>query len=182
VATISAGSNITGALVDVDRVAVLCHRYNTLAVFDYAAVAPYVAINMKGVTPGLSDHFSTVKEPGLAYKDAVFFSPHKLLGGPGSSGVLIAKKNILYSKKPARAGGGIVFFVDELSHEYVASVEELEESGTPGIIQDIRAGLAFQLKEAVGETAIQSREASHHRKAMARFHALGEAFLLLGNN
>ena len=142
-ATISAGSNITGALVDVDRVAVLCHRYNTLAVFDYAAVAPYVAINMKGVTPGLSDHFSTVKEPGLAYKDAVFFSPHKLLGGPGSSGVLIAKKNILYSKKPARAGGGIVFFVDELSHEYVASVEELEESGTPGIIQDIRAGLAF---------------------------------------
>lgn len=57
--------------------------------------------------------------------------------------MLIAKKNALLSKKPARAGGGIVFFVDELDHEYVTSVEELEESGTPGIIQDIRAGLAL---------------------------------------
>lgn len=55
----------------------------------------------------------------------------------------MAKKNILYSKKPARAGGGIVFFVDELNHEYVANVEELEEAGTPGVIQDIRAGLVF---------------------------------------
>lgn len=64
----------------------------------------------------------------------MFFSPHKLLGGPGSSGIVIAKKNILFSRKPARSGGGIVFFVDELDHEYVSNVEELEESGTPGIV------------------------------------------------
>ena len=64
----------------------------------------------------------------------MYFSPHKLIGGPQASGILIAKKNILYSKKPARAGGGIVFFVDELNHEYVANVEELEEAGTPGVI------------------------------------------------
>ena len=66
-----------------------------------------------------------------------------MLGGPGSSGVLIAKKKILYSKKPARVGGGIVLFVNEMDHDYVANAEELEESGTPGILQDIRAGLAF---------------------------------------
>jgi selenocysteine lyase/cysteine desulfurase len=57
-----------------------------------------------------------------------------LIGGPQSSGVLLAKKNILYSKKPMRSGGGIVFFVDELSHEYISNVEELEEAGTPGVV------------------------------------------------
>ncbi len=65
--------------------------------------------------------------------------------------MLIAKKNILFSKKPARSGGGIVFYVDEQSHEYVSNVEELEEAGTPGVVQDIRAGLVFQLKEAFGD-------------------------------
>lgn len=147
VSTISAGSNITGTLVDVDRVAVLCHKYGTLAVFDYASVAPYIEINMGGITKDLSKHYGfkpiAPSDAGLAYKDAVFFSPHKFIGGPGSSGVLIAKKNVLFSRKPARVGGGIVFFVDELDHEYVSNVEELEESGTPGIVQDIRAGLAF---------------------------------------
>ena len=66
-----------------------------------------------------------------------------MVGGPGSSGVLIAKKNIFHSKKPHRFGGGIVFFVNETDHEFVANVEELEEAGTPGVISDIRAGLAF---------------------------------------
>jgi selenocysteine lyase/cysteine desulfurase len=138
VAAISAGNNITGNIVDVDRVAVLCHRWGTKAVFDYAAVAPYIPINVGGVTPGLVDHFGFQPIPqadrGLAYKDAVFFSPHKLIGGPQSSGILLAKKAVLLSKKPARAGGGIVFFVNEISHEYVANVEELEEAGTPGVI------------------------------------------------
>ena len=119
VAAISAGNNITGNIVDVDRVAVLCHRWGTKAVFDYAAVAPYIPINVGGITPGLSDHFGFSPIPQadrcLAYKDAVYFSPHKLIGGPQSSGILIAKKSALLSKKPARAGGGIVFFVDEIS-------------------------------------------------------------------
>jgi selenocysteine lyase/cysteine desulfurase len=145
VATVSAGSNVTGNLVDVDRVAVLCHLYGTIACFDYAGVMPYVNINMNGPCPENENMFKPIdsKYHSLAYKDAVFFSPHKLVGGPQSSGVLIAKKKILFSKKPARAGGGIVFFVNELDHEFVADVEELEESGTPGVIQDIRAGLAF---------------------------------------
>jgi selenocysteine lyase/cysteine desulfurase len=147
VAAITAGNNITGSLVDVDRVAVLCHRWGFKAVFDYAAVAPYVPINVGGVTPGLVDYFGfspiAQSDRGLAYKDAVYFSPHKFIGGPQSSGILLAKKSILLSKKPARTGGGIVFFVDEINHEYVANVEELEEAGTPGVIQDIRAGLVF---------------------------------------
>ena len=68
------------------------------------------------------------------YKDAVFLSPHKFVGGPGSSGILVAKKNLLFDRKPDRVGGGPIFFVNELDHEFVANTEELEEAGTPGII------------------------------------------------
>jgi selenocysteine lyase/cysteine desulfurase len=86
VAAISAGSNITGTLVDVDRVAVLCHKMGTYACFDYAAVAPYVPINMNGITPGLVEEFGFPEIPKadqhLTYKDAIFMSPHKLIGGP----------------------------------------------------------------------------------------------------
>lgn len=84
VATISAGSNVTGNLVDVDRVAVLCHQYGTLACFDYAAVMPYTNVNMNGPCPDNENHFAPIdtKLHHLAYKDAVFFSPHKLVGGP----------------------------------------------------------------------------------------------------
>ena len=116
----------------------LCHKWGTIAVFDYAAVAPYVPINVGGITPGLSEHFGfppiNQEDRGLAYKDAVYFSPHKYIGGPQANGILLAKKAILLSKKPARAGGGIVFFVDETSHEYIKNVEVLEESGAPGVI------------------------------------------------
>jgi len=79
----------------------------------------------------------------LTYKDAVYISPHKFIGGPGSSGILVAKKKLLLSRTPHRAGGGPVFFVNELEHEFFHNIEEMEEAGTPGIIQDIRAALAF---------------------------------------
>lgn len=84
VATVSAGSNVTGNLVDVDRVAVIAHKYKTLACFDYAAVVPYVPVNMNGPCLESESHFPPIdrKDHGLAYKDAVFFSPHKLVGGP----------------------------------------------------------------------------------------------------
>jgi len=153
VGTFIAGSNITGTIFDVDRIAVLCHKFKTLACFDYAALCPYSDINMNGVTDYGLDKPAFMQlsqeDQKLAYKDAIFLSPHKLPGGPGSSGVLLAKKNILVNPKPQRPGGGIVFFVNELDHDFEAAKQEKEESGTPGIIQDIRAGLAFQLKEQV---------------------------------
>jgi selenocysteine lyase/cysteine desulfurase len=185
VATISAGSNVTGILVDVDRAAVICHKYGTLACFDYAAVAPYVPINMGGLSEFPKGTFPSLPEQdrGLTYKDAIFFSPHKFVGGPGSSGVLIAKKKVLYSRKPARVGGGIVFFVDELDHEYVQNVEELEESGTPGVIQDIRTGLVMQLKEAISTNTILEREKLIHDRVMSRLKPLlNSKLFLLGNN
>ena len=70
----------------------------------------------------------------MAYKDAVFISPHKFIGGPGTSGILIVKKSLLQDRKPVRVGGGIVRWVNEVDHDYVTDVEELEESGTPGVV------------------------------------------------
>mmetsp|Transcript_2682 Transcript_2682/g.4518 ORF Transcript_2682/g.4518 Transcript_2682/m.4518 type:complete len:176 (-) Transcript_2682:2073-2600(-) len=149
VGSFSAGSNITGTVFDVDRIAVMCHKAGFLACFDCAATCPYMDINVNGVTKhGFPEgHHSFVSTPPedqkYVYKDAVFLSPHKLIGGPGSSGVLIAKRSIIKNSKPQRLGGGIVFFVNEVDHEFIADKQEREESGTPGIIQDIRAGLAF---------------------------------------
>ena len=145
----SAGSNLTGTLNDTDRMAILCHTYGCLAFFDYAGVAPYVGINMNGPNELRRFAFDPTEKSALAYKDAVFISPHKFLGGPGSSGVLICKKTLLYvyDPKPARPGGGTVVYVNEDNTDYAENIEEIEESGTPGVIQDIRAGLVFQLKE-----------------------------------
>ena len=81
-----------------------------------------------------------------------------MVGGPGTSGVLLARESILASSKPYRLGGAIVFFVNETEHEFVADKQEREESGTPGIIQDIRTGLVFQLKEAITADTIMQRD------------------------
>jgi len=157
VGAFSAGSNITGTMTDVDRIAILCHSYGCLATFDYAAVAPYIEINMNGPSVYRRFPFEVQSKAELAYKDAVFISTHKLIGGPGSSGLLLAKKNLLYDSKPDRPGGGPVFFVNELEHEWVGHIEELEEAGTPGVLQDIRAGLVFQLKEQIGVQTIYQK-------------------------
>ena len=105
----------------------------------------------------------------LAYKDAIFISPHKLVGGPGSSGILICKQNIMKSWMPDRLGGGIVFFVNEIDHEFIPDKQSREEGGTPGVLQDIRAGLAFQLKEAVSCKTIYEKEHRIHEMVMKRF-------------
>jgi selenocysteine lyase/cysteine desulfurase len=103
-------------LFDVDRISVICHKNNALAVFDYAAVAPYVEININGVTAEIRSKFAYAlneSDHKLCYKDAVFISPHKFVGGPASSGILVAKKNLLFDKRPDRIGGGPIFFVNE---------------------------------------------------------------------
>jgi len=131
--------------------------------------------------PWSATTFDVYKNTELAYKDAIFLSTHKFVGGPGSSGLLIAKKNLLFDKIPDRVGGGPVFFVNELDHEFVANVEELEEAGTPGVLQDIKAGLVFQLKENVGADTIREKEHALQERALARLSQIPNLFLL-GNN
>ena len=181
-----AASNVTGTLFDVDRIAVMCHKAGFLACFDYAASGPYVDINMNGpskLPAKVQESFKklTVEEQQLAYKDSIFLSPHKMIGGPGTSGILLARERILASSRPYRLGGAIVFFVNETEHEFVADKQEREESGTPGILQDVRTGLVFQLKEAVSATTIMERDEQIMDKVLPRLMAIENMFLL-GNN
>jgi hypothetical protein len=102
----------------------------------------------------------------LAYKDAVFISPHKLIGGPGSPGLLVVKKHVVKNTVPTQPGGGTVALVTPESTLYWESQEHREEGGTPAIIESIRAGLAFQLKRAVGHDTIHEMERGFVRRAI----------------
>ena len=164
-----------------DRLAILCHSNNALAFFDYAAVSPYQEINMTGPNNHRDFSYDVSGKEDLCTKDAIFLSPHKLVGGPGSSGVLIATKTLLYDKIPDRIGGGPVFFVNEKDHDFVANIEELEEAGTPGVIQDIRAGLVYQLREQVGLETIRTLEHSIKERVMNKLSQIPNLYLL-GNN
>ena len=178
----SAGSNITGNLYDVDRISVACHKNNALAVFDYAAVGPYQEINFNGINESrVFTHKIPNEDLPYCYKDALFISPHKFVGGPGTSGILLAKKKLLRDRKPERVGGGPVFYVNELEHEFEANIEDLEESGTPGILQDIRAALAFQLKDQISFRTIHEMDERIHKRVIEGLLKIPNV-MVLGNN
>jgi selenocysteine lyase/cysteine desulfurase len=153
IGSFSAASNVTGIKTDVHAVARLLHRHGALSFWDFAAAAPYVDIDMN---PGQDDEAL----------DAVFLSPHKLVGGPGTPGVLLVKRRLLHNRVPAMPGGGTVEWVTEEGQRYHDEPELREEGGTPAIVESIRAGLVFQLKEAVGAAAIQRREETYARRAI----------------
>jgi selenocysteine lyase/cysteine desulfurase len=141
----SAASNVTGLITPVYEVARVLHDVGALAFFDFAAAAPYMPID--------------VERDERSYFDAVFFSPHKFLGGPGSSGVLIIHEGIYHKNlPPSMAGGGTVDFVNAYMQYYNPDIEVREKAGTPGILQILRAALAMELKEALGVEAIERRE------------------------
>jgi selenocysteine lyase/cysteine desulfurase len=145
IGSFSAASNVTGLITPVYDVARILHRYGALACFDYAAAAPYSEVQVR------------VDEE--AYFDAVFFSPHKFLGGPGSSGVLLIHERIYHKNlPPSMAGGGTVEFVNAYMQEYNPDIEVRERAGTPAILQTLRAALAMELKERLGVQAIAARE------------------------
>ncbi|MFO1302075.1 MAG: aminotransferase class V-fold PLP-dependent enzyme, partial [Burkholderiaceae bacterium] len=158
IGSFSAASNVTGVISDVPAIATLLHRFGALSFWDFAAAAPYVRIDM-----GQRDGGS------LAYLDAAFVSPHKFIGGPGTPGLLVARRELFRNRVPSVPGGGTVAYVNPAEHRYLADIESREEGGTPAIVESIRAGLVFQLKEAVGVEAIREREESFIRRAIERW-------------
>jgi selenocysteine lyase/cysteine desulfurase len=156
IGSFSAASNVTGLKTDVDEVAALLHQFDALSFWDYAAAAPYVSIDMNPLNSACS-------------KDAVFLSPHKFVGGPGTPGVLIVKKKLLTNSVPASPGGGTVLYVTPIDHQFIADHERREEGGTPAIVESVRAGLVFKLQQAVGTDLIESLEASFKERALARW-------------
>jgi selenocysteine lyase/cysteine desulfurase len=157
----SAASNVTGIISDWRAISLLLHRHGALSFWDFAAAAPYVEICMG----------SAAKGPEEPYLDAVFISPHKFIGGPGTPGLLVARRELFRNRVPSVPGGGTVAYVNPKEHVYLADVEHREEGGTPAIVESIRAGLVFQLKEAVGAAEIRRHEESFIRRAIQRWRA-----------
>lgn len=154
IGSFSAASNVTGITSDTRAIASLLHRYGALSFWDFAAAAPYVDIEMNADGDPLS------------YKDAIFISPHKFIGGPGTPGVLVVRRELLTNSVPVVPGGGTVAYVNPTEHRYLDDPAHREEGGTPEIIGSIRAGLIFHLKGAVGAETIRSREESFIRRAV----------------
>ncbi len=173
IGSFSAASNVTGILSDTRGISVLLHRHGALSFWDFGAAAPYVEIELSPHRPG--------PDAELDYKDAVFISPHKLIGGPGTPGILAGRRELFHNRVPTMPGGGTVAYVNPFEHVYLADPEHREEGGTPAIVESIRAGLVFQLKEAVGVDAIRQREESFIRRALERWEA-NPAIEILGSH
>ena len=171
IGSFSAASNVTGIVTDTRRVAALLHQYDALSFWDFAAAAPYVDIDMQA-----DPH----AHAGLDYKDAVFLSPHKFIGGPGTPGLLIVRRALLANRVPVVPGGGTVLYVNPTEHRYLDDPVQREEGGTPAIVDSIRAGLVFQLKQAVGAPAIRIREESFIARAVNAWRH-NDAIEILGN-
>ncbi len=154
IGSFSAASNVTGRLTDTRSVARLLHAHGAYAFFDFAASAPYVHIDMK---PGHSDGY-----------DAVFLSPHKFVGGPGTPGVLCFQQQLYQQGSPSTAGGGTVRYVSRTQHVFYDDIEVREDAGTPAILGKIRTALAFHVKQRLGIDNIERREAELSRQALSR--------------
>ncbi|MCB1645157.1 MAG: aminotransferase class V-fold PLP-dependent enzyme, partial [Pseudomonadales bacterium] len=152
ICSFSAASNVTGLLTDVEGITALCRRYGALCGWDYAAAAPYVRMDMQ--TGG-----------GV---DAIFFSPHKFVGGPDTPGVLAVDTASVTRLKPTQPGGGTVTFVSQERQTYAADLGVREEPGTPNIIGGIRAGLAMKVRQTVGTDYIEQRDAEITRRVFGR--------------
>ncbi len=139
IASLSVASNVTGILSDYKSIYKLIKRFNGILCLDAAAASPYINIDCN-------------------YYDALFLSPHKLLGGVGSCGILVMKKELITEPKPTFAGGGTVAYVSRTSHDFLSDIEMIEDAGTPGILQFIKASLAYNLRNEIGLEKIHNIE------------------------
>ncbi len=180
IGSFSAASNVTGILSDTRAISILLHEHGALSFWDFAAAGPYVEIEMD--PHRVAPRTSTVPDgdAALDYKDAIVASPHKFIGGPGTPGVLVARRELFRNRVPTSPGGGTVAYVNPLEHVYLDDPEHREEGGTPAIVESIRAGLVFALKEQVGVEAIRAREEEFIDRAIATWSS-AEGILILGN-
>ena len=172
IGSFSAASNVTGIKSPVHEIAVLLHRYDAIACFDFAASAPYVEIDMN---PPAGQY------DGDASLDAVFISPHKFLGGPGSSGVLVFNERLYHRDLPPTvSAGGTVDYVGPSKQDFIARIEEREKPGTPGVLQVLKAAMVFEIKDNVSVERIERREHELLEKVFGRWLA-NPQIEILGN-
>lgn len=146
IGSFTACSNVTGVEPDFYKLTKIMHQHGGYAFIDFAASAPYVDMDMHPADP----------EKKL---DAIFFSPHKFLGGPGGSGVVIFDKELYKCTTPDHPGGGTVEWTDPWGgHKYYDDIELREDGGTPGFLQAIKAAMAVEIKDLMDTKLIQQRE------------------------
>lgn len=166
IGSFTAASNVTGIETPYHEMARIMHEANGLCFVDFAASAPYVDINMH---PG----------DDMDKLDAIFFSPHKFLGGPGSSGVMIFDSTIYKNPVPDHPGGGTVDWTNPWGeYKYIDDIEAREDGGTPGFMQAIRTSLAIRLKEQMNTTLIRKREDELLKKAFNRLNKISNVNIL----
>jgi len=169
IGSFTACSNVTGVKTPYPQMARLMHEYGGLVFIDFAASAPYMEMNMHPEDP-------------LEKLDAIFFSPHKFLGGPGSSGVLIFDRSMYTAEVPDNPGGGTVDWTNPWGkYKYVDDIELREDGGTPGFMQSIRAALALELKEQMGVERILKREEELLQIALPGLRRIGGVSILADN-
>jgi len=146
IAAVTGCSNVTGIKTNYYDISRIMHQNNGLCFVDFACSAPYIHIDMH-------------PEDQDAYLDAITFSPHKFLGGPGTSGVLIFNKKLYKNLVPDNPGGGTVSYTNPWgNHDYIDDIETREDGGTPGFLQAIKIALSIRLKESMGVDNILKRE------------------------
>ncbi len=166
IAAITSCSNVTGVFTPYHEVAELMHQNGGLCFVDFACSAPYIDINMHPENP-------------LQKLDAIYFSPHKFLGGPGSSGVLIFDPKLYKNKIPDNPGGGTVNWTNPWGeHKYLEEIEAREDGGTPGFLQTIRVALSIQLKEQMGVSNMLEREHEMLKKIWKKFDTIPNLHIL----
>lgn len=166
IGTFSAASNVTGILNPCHELAKVLHHHRAWAFFDFAAAAPYVHVDMHPA------------DDSEAYFDAIFFSIHKFLGGPRTPGLLVADRKLFTNRVPAEPGGGTVLYTSPWDHRYLSGIEERETGGTPPIVQSIQAGLAFDLKAAIGPERIERIEQDYLKRALKEWTRHPELLVL----
>jgi selenocysteine lyase/cysteine desulfurase len=172
IGSFSAASNVTGIKSPVNEIAALLHRHDAIACFDYAASAPYVPIDMNPPAGAYE---------GDASLDAIFISPHKFLGGPGSSGVLVFNQRLYHRElPPSVSAGGTVDYVGPAHQDFITHIEEREKPGTPGVLQVMKAAMVFEIKDNITTERIEAREHQLLVKIFQRWQA-NPAIEILGN-
>ena len=166
IASVTACSNVTGIQTDYHRIAKIMHQNSGVCFVDFACSAPYVKVDM-------------YPEDKEAYLDAIFFSPHKFLGGPGTSGVLVFNKKLYHNMIPDNPGGGTVNWTNPWGeHRYLDDIETREDGGTPGFLQTIRISLAIRLKEEMGIENIHDREEEINKHIFQELKSIDNLVLL----
>jgi selenocysteine lyase/cysteine desulfurase len=162
-------SNVTGVRTPYYELAGIMHEYGGICLVDFAASAPYDPIDMHPENP-------------MQKLDAILLSPHKFLGGPGSSGVLIFDASLYRNEVPDQPGGGTVKWTNPWGeYKYVDSIEEREDGGTPAFLQTIRAALCFELKHQMGLDNIRTREKQLLERAFAGLDGIKGLHILADN-